>query len=62
MKSEPLPRLKDDPARPDDARSTVGLSELVNDNFALVERYQRLAKRHDALVEAVMQHLQDQAK
>jgi len=24
--------------------------------------YQRLAKRHDALVDAVMQHLRDQAK
>lgn len=62
MKSEPLPRLSDDPAQPDDAGSTIGLSELVDDNFALVRLYQRLARRHDELVDAVMQHLRDQER
>ena len=61
-KSEPLPKLADDTAQPDDAKSTIGLPELVDDNFNLVKAYKRLAKRHDELVDAVMAHLRDQAK
>lgn len=62
MKSEPLPRLTDDPTQPDEARSTTGMAELVDDNFVLVMLYRRLARRHDALVDAVMQHLREQGK
>lgn len=62
VKSEPLPRLADDPARSDDAASTIGIDELVEDNFALVKLYKRLAQRHDELVDAVMQRLREQAR
>lgn len=61
-KSEPLPKLADDPNQSDDAKSTIGIPELVDDNFAIVKAYKRLAKRHDELVDAVMQHLKDQAR
>lgn len=59
-KSEPLPKLADDAGKPDDAPSTIGIPELVDDNFSLVKAYRRLAKRHDELVDAVMAHLHDQ--
>ena len=61
-KSEPLPKLADDQSQPDDAQSTIGIADLVDDNFNLVKAYKRLAKRHDELVDAVMQHLRAQAK
>lgn len=62
VKAQPLPRLADDPTQPDAAKSTVGVAELVEDNFAIVKLYRDLAHRHDALVDDVMQHLQDQTK
>jgi hypothetical protein len=61
-KSAPLPRLKDDPGQPADAKSDIGLAELADDNLTLVKLYKNLAKRHDELVDAVMKHLQDQAR
>jgi hypothetical protein len=59
VKSEPLPKLADDPTQPDEAQSTIGIEELVADNFNLVKAYKRLAKRHDELVDAVIKQLQD---
>ncbi|MFK3740999.1 hypothetical protein [Massilia sp. TN1-12] len=57
-----MPKLADDQSQPDDAQSTIGIADLVDDNFNLVKAYRRLAKRHDELVDAIMQHLQAQAK
>lgn len=46
----------------DDEPSSIGIKELVDDNLAIVKLYKRLAKRHDELVDAVMQKLQQQAE
>lgn len=62
MKSRPLPVLKDDPAKPDDAASTVGLAELADDRLVTTRLYRDLARRHDALVDAVAAFLARQAK
>lgn len=62
MKSVPLPDLPIDKAAPDNAPSTIGLAELAEDNLTITSMYRALARRHDALVDAVVKHLEDHAK
>lgn len=62
VKSEPLPTLPVAPdAKPEDP-TTIGLAELAEDSLVITRMYRALAKRHDSLVDAVMEHLRNQVK
>jgi hypothetical protein len=60
-KSRPLPGLPVDSSAPDDAPTTVGIKELVDDSLTVTAMYRDLAKRHDELVDAVNKFLHKQA-
>jgi len=46
----------------DGAPTSIGIKELVDDNLEIVMLYERMAKRHDKLVDAVKKKLQNQAE
>jgi hypothetical protein len=62
VKSRPLPLLSVDPAAPDDAPTQIDLKTLADDSLTLTGMYRELARRHDALVDAVDAWLKQQAK
>jgi len=57
-----LCRLAVDEKAADGAPTSIGIKELVDDNLEIVMLYERMAKRHDKLVDAVKKKLQNQAE
>lgn len=61
QKAKPLPRLPVPEGAADHQASSIGINELVEDNLELTRLYKDLTTRHNALVDAVVEKLKQQA-
>jgi hypothetical protein len=61
QRAKPLPKLPVPEGAADSDASSIGLKELVVDDLEITRMYRELAARHDALVDAVLEKLKEQA-